>query len=141
MVTLGFLFGFLTCCFLFQDLRISALSSLYIFSHLIQIVDVKEVVDCVAVALLYPHMALSAGKDMGSISRPNNINLFPEHLNEFEEHLSSILIKESGITERGNAECLFRHSAECISSSSLASNLELDDGQSKRSVCHACFPN
>ncbi|RWR82290.1 FPL domain-containing protein [Cinnamomum micranthum f. kanehirae] len=114
-----------------NDLQISALSSLYIFSHLIQIFDVKEVVDSVAVALLYPYTVLSIGKDGGSISRENNINLFLEHLNEFGECLTSISTTESGMTERVNGECLSRHSAECTSSSSHASNLEQDDRQSK----------
>lgn len=88
----------------------------------------KEVVDSVAVALLYPYTAL------------NNINLFLEHLNEFGECLTSISTTESGMTERVNGECLSRHSAECSSSSSHASNLELDDGQNKRSVYHLCHP-
>eukprot|EP00268_Persea_americana_P005083 TRINITY_DN11705_c0_g1_i5.p1 TRINITY_DN11705_c0_g1~~TRINITY_DN11705_c0_g1_i5.p1 ORF type:complete len:636 (-),score=102.32 TRINITY_DN11705_c0_g1_i5:285-2192(-) len=114
-----------------NDLQISSLSSLYIFSHLIQIFDVKEVVDSVAVALLYPYTALSIGKDGGSIGRENNINLFLEHLNEFGERLTSISTTESGITDRVNGECLSRHSAECTSSSSHASNLKLDGGQSK----------
>lgn len=101
----------------------------------------KEVVDSVAVALLYPYTVLSIGKDGGSISRENNINLFLEHLNEFGECLTSISTTESGMTERVNGECLSRHSAECTSSSSHASNLEQDDGQSKRSVYHLCHPN
>lgn len=101
----------------------------------------KEVVDSVAVALLYPYTALSIGKDGGSIGRENNINLFLEHLNEFGERLTSISTTESGITDRVNGECLSRHSAECTSSSSHASNLKLDGGQSKRSVYHSYHPN
>lgn len=112
--------------------QISIVSSLYIVSRLIQIVNAKEVVNFVAVALLYPHTTLSMSKDRSPIKKENNSILSLGHLNEFEECLMSIINLEPRTSEDGMMKHMFGHLSEHKSCSCDVDSIEMDDGERKR---------
>ncbi|XP_077235640.1 protein TRANSPARENT TESTA 9-like isoform X2 [Tasmannia lanceolata] len=112
------------------ELQISSVTSLYIISRLLQVVDAKELVNSVASALLNPHTVLSMSSDRDIIST-NPANSFLGHLNEVEDNGLGVATPESGRTENSNMNYLSDHSSEDISSSTLSANLGMDNLQTQ----------
>ncbi|XP_058109055.1 protein TRANSPARENT TESTA 9-like isoform X2 [Magnolia sinica] len=110
----------------------SAVTSLYIVSRLLQVIDGKELVNSVAAAVLFPYTD-SSMRDGGTISKTDSAESFLELLNEFKAHLMATSAPDSEVTEKGDMKCPSRHLWEHNLFSSHSGNLWMDDIQSKRS--------
>ncbi|XP_075638324.1 protein TRANSPARENT TESTA 9-like isoform X2 [Castanea sativa] len=108
--------------------NISPLTSLYIVSRLLQVLDGKSMVDAVAGVILYPYMTLSVGDAMegDTVDGVCNASSFLDHLNDMEKRVCSGLESEGAENIKSNN--LFGHLAEYLSSNSqLISGLRNDD--------------
>ncbi|KAL4606009.1 hypothetical protein ACB092_09G071100 [Castanea dentata] len=108
--------------------NISPLTSLYIVSRLLQVVDGKSMVDAVAGVILYPYMTSSVGDAMegDTVDGVCNASSFLDHLNDMEKRVCSGLESEGAENIKSNN--LFGHLAEYLSSNSqLTSDLRNND--------------
>ncbi|XP_050243728.1 protein TRANSPARENT TESTA 9-like isoform X2 [Quercus robur] len=108
--------------------NISSVTSLYIVSRLLQVVDGKSMVNAVAGVILYPYMTLSVGDAMkgDTVDGVCNASSFLDHLNDMEKRVCSG--PESEGAENIKRNNLFGHLAEYLSSNSqLISGLQNDD--------------
>ncbi|XP_030925626.1 protein TRANSPARENT TESTA 9-like isoform X2 [Quercus lobata] len=108
--------------------NISSVTSLYIVSRLLQVVDGKSMVNAVAGIILYPYMTLSVGDAMkgDTVDGVCNASSFLDHLNDMEKRVRSG--PESEGAENIKSNNLFGHLAEYLSSNSqLISGLQNDD--------------
>lgn len=108
--------------------NISSVTSLYIVSRLLQVVDGKSMVNAVAGVILYPYMTLSVGDAMkgDTVDGVCNASSFLDHLNDMEKRVCSG--PESEGAENIKSNNLFGHLAEYLSSNSqLISGLQNDD--------------
>jgi len=83
--------GSKTFIFLSQDIKISDVTSLYLLSRLLQVVDNKEILDSVASLVLYPHMALTSEPVSEADFDSSQIKLSSEHVNNIEQALDHSL--------------------------------------------------
>lgn len=71
--------------------KMSAVTSLYLLSRLLQVVDNKEILDSVASLVLYPHTALSSVPVSEADFDSSQIKLSFKHVNNIEQALDSSL--------------------------------------------------
>lgn len=71
--------------------KMSAVTSLYLLSRLLQVVDNKEILDSVASLVLYPHTALSSEPVSEADFDSSQIKLSCKHVNNIEQALGSSL--------------------------------------------------
>ncbi|XP_059462464.1 protein TRANSPARENT TESTA 9-like isoform X2 [Corylus avellana] len=112
--------------------NISAVTSLYIVSRLLQVVGGKSIINAVAGVILYPYMTSSVGDatERNSVVGSWNAKSFLDHLNHLEKMVCSG--PESEGVENIESSCLFGHLAEHISSNSQFIGGPLNDVCSER---------
>lgn len=103
-----------------QGLNLSAITSLYIVSRLLQIVGGKSIVNSVAGVILYPYMSLSV-RDASEWGPDNSLFIF----NDIEKLVHSGSKSEGAENINGNP--LHGHLPECISSNSYFVGCPVDD--------------
>ncbi|KAK6942547.1 CLEC16A/TT9, N-terminal [Dillenia turbinata] len=112
---------------------LSVVTSLYIVSHLLQIVDDKDMVNSVASFILYPYTISNfgiTGKEKRAEGASQTENLV-NHFNKGEELVCTG--PESEIAEKMDISCLFEHLRELMSSisqpfSNTSGNIQTERG-------------